>query len=423
MPVVDILLPKMGESVAEATILKWLKKSGETIQKDETLVEIGTDKVESDLPSEFDGQIVEILAPEGSNIEVGAVIARMEVPESALQHITAPENNSQQTQVATVSNAGSSQETSKNQGKEVYKNAPVFLSPVVQKIAVEKNISLEEISQIRGTGANNRISKKDLLAFVESKQTKAQPTSAFLPQKRNLPITDSDHVEQLSRMRQIIADRMLESVNTIPHVTTFAEVDITGLKQWRTTHKKALLEQHGVNVTYTHIMMHAVVQSLQGFPKLNAWLNGRDEFIQKQAVALGFATALPDGNLIVPNIKNAQSLKLIDLALAVNATAEQARAGKIPADAIQHTTFTVSNTGKFGSLMGTPLISVPQVAVLALGEIHRKPLVYMDGDTEQFGPRDAIMLSISYDHRVIDCAYAASFLKDLKQRLEAYHSA
>lgn len=405
MKEIQILLPKMGESVMEATITDWLKNPGDKIAKDELFVTIGTDKVDSDLPSEYEGILKEILVQEGEEVKVGHAIAIMEVSADTIVHtekfeLKEREKATTETQVELL-------ETKSLDGKS-------FLSPVVRRIAAENGLEIEDLKQIKPTGENGRIRKTDILKFLKKDE---KPVPQKISTKLNLNIQPEDKVESLPRIRQIAAEHLQTSYQIIPHVTTFSEVNVSNLVSHREKIKDDFQKENGVKVTYTHFIMKAVIETLKEFPKFNAWMN-EDELILKSDINLGFATALPDGNLIVPNVKKVNDLSLKEIIENVNLIGNNAKSNKLKSDDIQDTTFTVSNTGIFGSLAGTPIISRPQVAVLALGEIRSGAGVILKDGKEELAVCKMMMLSLSYDHRVIDGALASQFLTALKKRLE-----
>lgn len=402
---IQILLPKMGESVMEATITDWLKKPGDKIAKDELFVTIGTDKVDSDLPSEYEGILKEILVQSGEEAKVGSPIAVFEVSADTVVHAEARVEES----------AGTTEQEAKVElipSKSI--DGKSFLSPVVRKIAAESGLEIEELKQIQPTGENGRIRKADILKYLNKD---SKPVQQKVSTKLNLNIQPEDKVESLPRIRQIAAEHLQSSYQIIPHVTTFSEVNVTNLVNHREKIKDEFQEENGVKVTYTHFIMKAVIDTLKEFPKFNAWMN-EDELILKNDINLGFATALPDGNLIVPNVKKVNDLDLKGIIEKVNLVGNNAKSNKLKSTDIQDTTFTVSNTGIFGSLMGTPIISRPQVAVLALGEIRSGAGVIAVNGKEELAVCKMMMLSLSYDHRVIDGALASQFLSSLKKRLE-----
>lgn len=403
---IQILLPKMGESVMEAIVTNWLKKPGETIEKDESFVTIGTDKVDSELPSEYEGILKEILVEEGDEVKVGHPIAILEVDENTI--VQAVNKVVEEITLTEEAEAVVLLADKKLDGKS-------FLSPVVRKIAAENGLEIEDLKKIKATGDNGRIRKVDVLNYLKPVQKIQPPNQSF--QKLNLNIQPEDDVRNLPRIRQIAAEHLQTSYQSIPHVTTFIEVNVSNLVDYREKIKDQFLEENGVKVTYTHFIMKAVIDCLQEFPTFNAWMNV-DELIIKKDINLGFATALPDGNLIVPNVKKVNEMTLKEIIENVNSIGNQAKSNQLKSTDIQDTTFTVSNTGIFGSLMGTPIISRPQVAVLALGEIRSGAGVIEVDGKETLAICKMMMLSLSYDHRVIDGALASQFLSALKNKLE-----
>ncbi|MFA5619704.1 MAG: dihydrolipoamide acetyltransferase family protein [Weeksellaceae bacterium] len=406
---IQILLPKMGESVMEATITDWLKSPGDKIEKDESFVTIGTDKVDSELPSEYEGILRKILVEEGDEVAVGQPIAILEVAEDVVVHTVKLE-----TPVSGISNKQESAEllaTKSLSGKS-------FLSPVVRKIAAENGLEIEDLEKITPSGANGRIQKADILKFLnKDKKPAATNATTELEQKLTLNIQPQDTVEALPRIRQIAARLLQSSYQIIPHVTTFSEVNVTEMVNFREKIKADFQLKNNAKVTYTHFIMKAVIDTLREYPKFNSWINV-DELILKKDINLGFAAALPDGNLIVPNIKKANELSLEELVREVDKIGSNAKNNRLNPVDIQDTTFTVSNTGIFGSLMGTPIISRPQVAVLALGQIRSGAGVIVKNGKEELAVCKMMMMSLSYDHRIIDGALASQFLSSLKNRIE-----
>lgn len=408
MKSINITLPKIGESTTEAKIVEWLKKPGELIQKDEMFVIIGTDKVDSELFSEYEGVLKEIFIQNGEECLVGQTIATMEVSEDTLiinenlpSSLPSSNESSQTTQISLLDRS-----TELN-----------FLSPVVRRIAAENNLSLQDLQKINGSGENGRIRKQDLEAYLSKSKKQFSTTPA--EEKITLKIEDGENLEPLSKMRKIIAEKMEKSWRSIPHVTTFIDTDVSNLVKYRESYKNQFSEKNGVKLTYTHLIMKCVIDALKIYPQLNSWFNN-EEWVEKKNINLGFATALPDGNLIVPNFKNAQHLSVEDIAKQVAEVASRAKNGKLNPDDITDTTFTVSNTGMFGSKMGTPIISQPQVAVLALGNILKSPWVITENQEEKLVIREVMALSISYDHRVIDGALTSKFLTEVKKNIESF---
>lgn len=409
---IPILLPKMGESVSEATVIEWFKKSGDKIERDELFVLIGTDKVESELPSEYEGILKEILIPEKGETEVGQPICIMTVDESQIS----------ESQIQKVEEkASTSVAKTENIKINAYEGSKKFLSPVVRKIATEAGLELSEIEKIQGTGENGRVRKQDILKYLNKDQKPKVIQTGFAQEKLNLQVSQGDKVNQLTRMQNLLANHLQKSFMEIPHVTTFAEVDVTDVVKHRGSIKNSFVEEHGTKITFTHYFQYAMILALKEFPLLNSWMNV-DELIIKKDINIGFAASLANGDLIVPNVKSAQEMDLITWIKAVNNKATEAKAGKLHNDDIQNTTFTVSNTGMFGSLAGTPIVSKPQVAVVALGQILSAPGVIEVDGKEELAIRKKMMLSISYDHRVINGAYASQFLTRVKELLTEFQT-
>ncbi|MBP7173114.1 MAG: 2-oxo acid dehydrogenase subunit E2 [Cloacibacterium sp.] len=410
MKSIHITLPKIGESTTEAKIVEWLKAPGELIQKDEMFVVIGTDKVDSELFSEYEGVLQEILVKNGEECLVGQAIAIMEVKDEVFV--------AKEAEPVDVSIVKETQEIPRK-SPLLDKNLGLnFLSPVVRKMASENNLTLYDLQKIQGSGENGRIRKQDVEAYLFPAQ-KSSLSSISIEEKMVLKIEEGENLEPLSKMRKIIAEKMEKSWRSIPHVTTFIDADVSNLVKYRENIKGQFLEKTGTKLTYTHLLMKCVIDALQLYPQLNSWFNN-EEWVEKKNINLGFAAALPDGNLIVPNLKNAQLLSVEDIAKQVSEIASRAKNARLKPDDITDTTFTVSNTGMFGSKMGTPIISQPQVAVLALGNILKSPWVITENQEEKLAIREIMALSISYDHRVIDGALASKFLMEVKKNIEAY---
>lgn len=405
---IPILLPKMGESVSEAIVIEWFKKPGDKIEQDELFVLIGTDKVESELPSEYEGILKEILVPEKGETEVGKPICIMEVNEADVNLEQIKTQQEEEKEVKEI----------QGQKVKLYKGSSTFLSPVVRKIATEYGLELNELEKINGTGENGRIRKQDILKYLNNGKETVSSGGSFVPQKMNLPLSEGDVLNELTRMQKLLSNHLQQSFMEIPHVTTFAQVDVTEIVKHREDNKNDFFAKHNTKITYTHYFQYAIIQALKEFPLLNSWMNV-DEFITKKDINLGFAASLANGDLIVPNVKAAQDLDFISWIKAVNDKAYQAKSGKLSNDDIQETTFTVSNTGMFGSLAGTPIISKPQVGVIALGQILSAAGVIENKGKEELAIIKQMMLSISYDHRIINGAYASQFLTKVKELLES----
>ena len=411
MKTINIPLPKIGESTTEAKIVEWLKKPGDFIKRDELFAVIGTDKVDSEIFSEYEGTLKDILVKEGEEVSVGTPICTMEVDGAVSENFITKEK---QKSVETVTE---NQSESQNLKLASRISDQKFLSPIVRKMAAENGLSLEDLQKINGTGENGRIRKQDVENFL--KPRKQNTSTPFVEEKLQLKVELGEALEPLSKMRKLIAENMEKSWRSIPHVTTFMDVNVTKLVAYREENKEKFLQENAVKLTYTHLIMKAVIDAIKVYPTLNSWFNN-EELLEKKNINLGFAAALPDGNLIVPNIKNAQNLSVVEIAQQVSEIGTRAKIGKLKPDDIQDTTFTVSNTGMFGSESGTPIISRPQVAVLALGNILRRAWIVEENGEEKILPQSVMTLSLSYDHRIIDGALASKFLTEIKKNMECY---
>lgn len=423
-------LPKMGESVAEATITTWLKAVGDTIEEDEPIVEIATDKVDSEVPAPCSGILKEILFQEGDVVLVGSVFAVIsnEVIEEAkpveeVINVTENlENNSKSVEKEILKPI---EENTIKSDEIVFKNSTKFYSPLVKSIAKKESISIEELEKISGTGANERVTKSDMLSFLENREntpTKIANKAIKQPTTNSKPTTSvsgNDEIIEMDRMRKMIADHMVNSVHTAPHVTSFVEADVTNLVKWRNKVKKSFEEKEGQKLTFTPIFIEAIAKALRDFPEVNSSIDG-DSIIIKSNINIGMATALPSGNLIVPVIKNADQLNLVGLAKNVNDLANRAKNSQLKPDEISGGTYTVSNVGTFGNVMGTPIINQPQSAILALGAIKKKPAVIETESGDLIGIRHLMFLSHSYDHRNIDGALGGRFVRKVADYLENF---
>lgn len=448
----QLTLPKMGESVSEATIIKWLKQPGDRIEEDEAVLEIATDKVDSEVPSPVAGVLKEQLFAEDTVVQVGAVLAVIETegadesadplrssvtasaPANEPQAVPGPVAEEVAEEVAIpyvpadkepmpVANAG--------QGDRFY-------SPLVKSIAAEEGISREELDRIPGTGSENRVTKQDILDYLQRRKSDAPsaepaiaaaaaPTKTAAPDRTGAPKSvipsvipsGSDEIIEMDRMRRLISDHMVSSVQTSPHVCSFVEADVTNLVNWRNKIKSGYEKREGEKITFTPIFIEAVSKAIKDFPMINVSVDGY-RIIKKKDINIGMATALPSGNLIVPVIKNADQLSLVGLSKSVNDLANRARANKLRPDDTQGGTFTLTNIGAFGNIMGTPIINQPQVAILAVGTITKKPAVVETEFGDMIGIRHKMYLSLSYDHRVVDGALGGQFVKRIADYLEAW---
>lgn len=430
MAIVDLVMPKMGESIMEATVLKWHKKVGDSIKMDETLLDIATDKVDSEVPSTAAGTITEILYKENDVVPVGAVIARIDSAGGSVAAAPAP---SAPVQAAAPAPVVAASAPAPAVAAPVANAGSRFYSPLVLNIAAKEGIGMAELEAVPGTGNEGRVTKKDILDYVANRgkgapapvasapAVAAAPVSTPAPTPAPAPTVVGGNVEivEMDRMRKLIADHMVRSKATSPHVTSFTEADVTNIVKWRDKVKGPFEKKYGEKITFTPIFFEAIVSCIRKYPMINVSVDG-DKIIVKKDVNVGMATALPSGNLIVPVIKNADTKNLLGLTKDVNALANAARNNKLKADDTQGGTFTVTNVGTFGSLMGTPIINQPQVAILALGAIKKRPVVLETKDGDVIAIRHMMYLSLSYDHRVVDGSLGASFLTAIANELEAF---
>tara|TARA_B100001287_G_scaffold64598_1_gene52508 strand:+ start:2854 stop:4146 length:1293 start_codon:yes stop_codon:yes gene_type:complete len=424
MAELKVELPKMGESVAEATITTWLKSVGDNIEEDEPIVEIATDKVDSEVPSPCSGILKQILFNEGDVVEVGAAFAIIET------------ESGENPEPASVDNSSVSETIEKeilkpleNENKDVVivNDGNKFYSPLVKSIAKQEGISQKELENIDGSGLNGRVTKKDILNFIANKpatnivKEEPQKIEKKVQEKPATPVSigSSDEIVEMDRMRKMIAEHMVMSVHTAPHVTSFVEADVTNIVIWRNKNKKQFQEKEGEKLTFTPIFVEAVAQALRDFPMVNSSING-DQIIVKKDINIGMATALPTGNLIVPVIKNADQLNMVGLAKKVNDLANRSRLNQLKPDEISGGTYTISNVGTFGNVMGTPIINQPQSGILALGAIRKKPAVIETSEGDLIGIRHMMFLSHSYDHRNVDGALGGQFVRKVADYLENF---
>lgn len=445
MALVDLVMPKLGESIMEATVLKWHKKPGDTVQMDETVLEIATDKVDSEVPSTAAGVIEEILFNVNDVVPIGTTIARIRtgaaepVASSPSPVVPAPAQQTAQVPmqeavvVETVA-AHSSQKPATSNG-----SSNRFYSPLVLNIAASEGVSMTELENIPGTGNEGRVTKKDILQYVSgrksgvvSRESGARPAEMVIPvskveadrqtgsNQQLTTYTGNVEIIEMDRMRKLIADHMVRSKQTSPHVTSFTEADVTNLVMWRDKVKKEFEKREGTKITFTPLFIEAIVKCIKKFPLINCSLDGNNIIVKKD-INIGMATALPSGNLIVPVIKNADQLNMVGLAKQVNNLADAARNGKLKADDTQGGTFTLTNVGTFGSLMGTPIINQPQVAIMAVGAIKKRPVVIETPAGDSIAIRHMMYLSMSYDHRIVDGSLGATFLTAVAKELENFN--
>ena len=493
MPIVDLVLPKLGESIMEATILKWHKNVGDAIQLDETLLDIATDKVDSEIPATVAGKVFEILFEPNAVVPIGTVIARIETndasytngPIESIIHPNTSAEPKQETLIDTVVNGDTIQNEELNNvqtsiSKVHESNSPnesivevpyqplyqttapesvaqesKFFSPLVMNIAQNEGVSMQELQQIKGTGSQGRVSKKDILNYIAHKKTSnnsiqsienqilntnkidtkntANHAETFLhessfistgvngklSQPEDVIITGNTEIIQMDRMRKVIAKHMVDSMHTSAHVTSFVEADVTNMVLWREKVKQLFEKREGVKLTFTPMFIECIANVMEQFPIINSSLDG-DQIILKKDINIGMATALPSGNLIVPVIKGANQLSIVGLSKAVNSLANDARLNQLKPNDTQDGTFTVTNVGTFGSIMGTPLINQPQVAILALGAIKKRPVVIETPSGDAILVRHMMYLSMSYDHRIVDGAIGSQFLSAVAKSFEAW---
>ena len=450
MAQIEIRLPKMGESVTEATITNWLKNIGDTVEMDEPLVEVATDKVDNELPSEAGGVLIKRFFEKDQVAQVGDVIALISTDgDSAVaepsKEVSAPVDAVKEI----VANIEVVKENVAGNGEAIDKNGPSgkFYSPLVRSIAEKEGVSMNELENVNGSGQSGRVTKKDILNYVENRETApSAPTTAATPSPStpapaaavsNTPSNSNgsgflanikepivlpnpgDEIIEMDRMRKLIAEHMVMSVHVSPHVTSYVEADVTEIVQWREKVKKDFQKREGENITFTPILIEAIVKAIKDFPMINVAVSGTN-IIKRKDINIGMATALPTGNLIVPVIKNADRMNLVGLTKSVNELANSARNIKLKPEDIQCVTFTVTNVGSFGNVMGTPIINQPQVAILALGAIRKIPAVIETPHGDFIGIRHKMFLSHSYDHRVVDGALGGQFVRRVADYLESF---
>jgi 2-oxoglutarate dehydrogenase E2 component (dihydrolipoamide succinyltransferase) len=416
----ELKLPKMGESVAEATVTNWLKNIGDTIEADEPVLEIATDKVDSEVPSEVDGVLVEILFNTDDVVQVGQTMAIIETNSDAGSEPT--QSTTQETEsVKQVSATVTAAKDTVAAAVVVSSTQGRFYSPLVKKMAQKENILQAELDTVPGTGKDGRVSKNDMLTYIKNRgaSTLVSKPVAAPTQAAPVSVNGGDEIIEMTRMGKLIAHHMVASVQTSAHVQSFIEADVTNIWNWRKKVKASFMTREGENLTFTPIFMEAVAKALKDFPMMNIALDG-DNIIKRKNINLGMAAALPGGNLIVPVIKNADQLNLVGMTKAVNDLAARARDNKLKPDDIQGGTYTVTNVGTFGSIMGTPIINQPQVGILALGAIRKVPAVIETPDGDFIGIRYKMFLSHSYDHRVVNGALGGQFVKAVADYLEAW---
>ncbi len=437
----ELIMPKMGESIIEATILKWLKQPGDKVELDETVLEIATDKVDSEVPSPVEGVIKEILYPENETVEVGKVLAIIETDAAETEVVSSILDETP------TSNGKSEAPPVKESPQPIKQPEPVpasagslgngtrFYSPLVRNIAKSEGIGMGELEALPGTGKEGRVTKKDILSYVERRKSGAAPVSAPAVKETVAPpkvavaaspqlaasksMGGDVEVVEMDRMRKLIADHMVMSKHTSPHVTSFVEADVTNIVNWRNKVKKEFQAKYGEKITFTPIFIEALAKTIKDFPMVNVSVDGKNILVKKN-INVGMATALPSGNLIVPVIRNADQFNLLGLTKQVNDLAVRARQNKLKPEDIQGGTYTITNVGTFGNVMGTPIINQPQVAIMSVGVIKKKPAVIETPEGDFIGIRHMMYLSHSYDHRVVDGFLGGSFLRRFADYLEAF---
>ena len=416
-------MPKMGESISEATIISWLKNVGDFVDAEETILEVATDKVDSEVPSPVSGTITEIRFQKDVVVAVGTILALIDAdgkqkPKSEKQEVT---NTKVETQPAVAKQPNT-------EFKQLKSNPDAFLSPLIVSIAQKENLSLEEVQSIPGSGTDGRIQKSDVFNYLKNRkyplQSKPitdnrQPTTSSYPRPKINYVEGKDSIVEMDRMRKMIADHMVYSKQTSPHVTSYIEVDVTNLVNWRNENKNKFQEKHNEKLTFTPIFIEAVAKAIEDFPLINVSVDEKNIIVHKD-INIGMATALPSGNLIVSVVKNANEKDVIQIAKEVNNLAESARNNKLKPEQTQGSTFTISNVGTFGSLMGTPIINQPEVAILALGIIKKRPEVITTEKGDEIAIRSMMYLSLSFDHRVVDGFLGGSFLRKIGDYLEQF---
>ena len=419
----ELVMPKLGESIIEATIVRWHKKEGDQVVEDESIADLATDKVDSEIPSPVEGTVTKLFYKEGDIVPVGKVIAIINMggsdePASAPQPKSEAEAVEVKTQPAAIPVIVEQKAVESDR----------FYSPLVRSIAKQENISLSELDSLSGKGKDNRLTKQDLLDYIQNRgnKTSAQPAAvssspAERPKIQAPAVTagNGDVIIEMDRMRRLIADHMVMSKQVSPHVTSFIEVDVTNIVRWREKIKDSFAKREGQKITYTPLFVEAAAKALHEFPNVNSSIDGY-KIIQRKAINIGMAAALPDGNLIVPVIKNADQKNLLGIVKDVNDLADRARKNKLNPDDIAGGTFTITNFGSFDSLTGVPVINQPQVAILGIGTIKKRPWVLETADGDMIAIRHICMLSLSYDHRLVDGALAGQFIKRIQQILEGF---
>jgi 2-oxoglutarate dehydrogenase E2 component (dihydrolipoamide succinyltransferase) len=430
--ITEFKMPKMGESISEATIISWVKNVGDYVEAEETILEVATDKVDSEVAAPVSGIITEIRFQKDAIVEVGTVLALITSSDRPIASSDGKQATSNKQQEGTVEKNNVQSTTQNPQQSTGFRklttNPNAFISPLIISIAQKENLSIEELQTILGSGTDGRLQKSDVFQYLKNRkyplQSKPtinthQPTTTSYPKPKINFVEGKDHIVEMDRMRKMIADHMVYSKQTSPHVTSYIEVDVSNLVQWRNAHKDAFQEQYKQKLTFTPVFVQAVAKAIQDFPMINVSVDEKNIIVHKD-IHIGMATALPSGNLIVPVVRNANEKDLVALAKDVNTLAEASRNNKLKPEEIQGSTFTISNVGTFGSLMGTPIINQPEVAILALGIIKKRPEVITTSKGDEIAIRSMMFLSLSFDHRVVDGFLGGSFLRRVGDYLEQF---
>lgn len=423
--ITEFKMPKMGESITEATIINWLKSVGDYVEAEETIVEVATDKVDNDVPSPVSGVITEIRFQKDEVVEVGTVLALIDESQKSKVKSQKSDNSSIENNSVTLSAVEVQQPTTHNL-QLTTRNSDAFISPLIISIAQKENLSIEELQSIPGSGTDGRLQKSDVFNYLKNRKYPIQSKpvvnshqpSTYPKPKINF-VEGRDRIVEMDRMRKMIADHMVYSKQTSPHVTSYIEVDVTNLVNWRNTNKDSFQEKYNEKLTFTPVFVQAVAKAIVDFPMINVSVDEKNIIVHSD-INIGMATALPSGNLIVPVVKNANEKDLVALAKDVNSLAEASRNNQLKPEQIQGSTFTISNVGTFGSLMGTPIINQPEVAILALGIIKKRPEVIETVTGDEIAIRSMMYLSLSFDHRVVDGFLGGSFLRKVGDYLEQF---
>ena len=422
----EIIMPKLGESIIEATITRWVKNVGDQLEEDDSIVEIATDKVDSEIPSPVEGKLIKLLFNEGDVVPVGTIIAIVDMDGDEDSDLAMENSDEKKVGDAKVEKLTINVEeivpiTNTKSDINDFSQSTRFYSPLVKSIAATENIDISELESIAGSGKDGRVTKNDIQKYLKTRGSAIQSASAKIEKFSAPPVSSmtGDRVVEMDRMRKLIADHMVMSTQVSPHVTSFIDVDVSNIVNWRNKVKDSFLKREGEKVTFTPIFIQAAAQALRDYPQINVSLDGYN-IIYRKDINIGMAAALPNGNLIVPVIKNADQKSLLGVVKSVNDLAGRSKANKLQPDEIQGGTFTITNFGSFDSLTGTPIINQPQVAILGIGAIRKQPAVIETSEGDFIGIRHIMILSLAYDHRIVDGALGGMYLKRLKELLENF---